>query len=198
MAMAGHYWKWLVLSGLVGGAVLGPQRYYQLHYESLVRDPERELKRLCAWLNVDFHPAMLNYYRTESAHNYAKAGPTAQWLARPLDPARLTRWKEQMPARDQRSIIRQAGGLLSHLGYDTGPLGPGAERELESIGRILSPQFVAGLRGAGGPGPGRTGPSALGVRIDRRLQYADFMLGRLEPWAERSTRWQRDVAEMLR
>lgn len=37
---------------------LGPDTFYELRYEDLVRDPERELTGLCGFLGEDYHPAM--------------------------------------------------------------------------------------------------------------------------------------------
>ena len=193
---AGHYWNWLVLSGMLGGAVLGPGRYYQLTFESLVAEKETQLRDLANWLGIGFEAGMLDYYQTESAKNYAKAGSVAQRLATPVDTGRLTFWKESLPPRDQRSIARQSGALLSHLGYEVGPLATSAQRQKQQIENILSPDFIDDLRQEVGR-DGRTPPSALTAQASRTRQYADFMLGRLEPWARQSVRWQCDVAAML-
>jgi hypothetical protein len=38
-----------------------PQRLLQISYEKLVRDPQAELARLCAFLDLDFQPSMIDY-----------------------------------------------------------------------------------------------------------------------------------------
>ena len=193
---AGHYWNWLVLSGMLGGAVLGPDRYYQMTFESLVTEQESRLRDLTGWLGIGFEPGMLNYYQTESAKRYANAGIVSKRLATPINPDRLTFWKETMPLKDQRSIVRQSGALLSCLGYEVGPLSSPALRQKQRIEKILSPEFVVGLRQELARDVNCT-PSTLAAQVNRAGQYANFMLSRLEPWAHNSVRWQYNVAAML-
>ncbi|MEV7206591.1 MULTISPECIES: sulfotransferase [Streptomyces] len=40
---------------------------FTVRYEDITDDPEREMRRLCAYLDVDYAPAMLNYGRKSSA-----------------------------------------------------------------------------------------------------------------------------------
>lgn len=42
-----------------------PEAFVEVFYEALVSAPERELKRILEYLQLDFDPAMLEFYRTE-------------------------------------------------------------------------------------------------------------------------------------
>jgi len=42
-----------------------PEAFIEVFYEALVQNPERELRRVCSHLGVDFDPRVLEYYRTE-------------------------------------------------------------------------------------------------------------------------------------
>jgi len=51
-------WAQAVDHGARAARRLGPDTFYELRYEDLVRDPERELAALCGFLGEDYHPAM--------------------------------------------------------------------------------------------------------------------------------------------
>jgi hypothetical protein len=60
-AAAAIYWRRTVREGRAVGERLGPGRYAEVRLEDLVADPERELRRLCAFLGEDYAPEMLTY-----------------------------------------------------------------------------------------------------------------------------------------
>lgn len=112
----GGYWV-----GTTGSAMklrnLGTKRYYELHYEKLVRDPRGELEKVCEFLSEDFEPRMLEFYQNAGTE-------TAPWekdlhikTRRPSSPDDLDRWKRELPwwrvmlfeavARDTMSQIGQ-------------------------------------------------------------------------------------------
>ncbi len=197
MGHAGYYWAWLVLSGLLAGQRLGPERYLQLRFEDLVAAPEDHLRPLCAWAGLPFHDGILSYHESETTRAYAQAGdPRKRWLTRPPDPDRTDRWKQDMSPDDQASLLRQAGGLLAHLGYEVGALSTRQER-LRGALRTLQ---------ADGPDPGERSASPHRVRgraltaallLDRARQVAALRRGSLDPFAGASLRWQRTLALLL-
>jgi hypothetical protein len=62
---------------------IAPDRYHTIHFEALVGDTQGELTKLCAFLGVEYDPAMLTY---EESTTYAKAdkGNRNKWSK--LDP----------------------------------------------------------------------------------------------------------------
>jgi hypothetical protein len=52
-------WAQAIDHGRRGARRLGPARYYELRYEQLVADPERELVALCRFLAEEYDPAMV-------------------------------------------------------------------------------------------------------------------------------------------
>ncbi len=95
------------------GATTARGRYLELRYEDLVAEPELRLNEVCAFLALEFEPAMLEYHRE-------------------VDPARLQdhprlaeppkkdvrRWRDEMRPADAEVFEAIAGDLLSELGYD--------------------------------------------------------------------------------
>jgi len=110
-------------------------RYMELHYEALLADPEAELRRVCAFIGLAYDPAMLRYTETASERIGAlqtvrdPAGKVIAAAERrrsihamtssPPDQSRAGRWREHMPATDQRAYEAIAGPLLRELGYET-------------------------------------------------------------------------------
>lgn len=197
ISVAGSYWKWLVLTGMITGAILGPDCYREVRFEELVMDPEAVLRSLCEWLGLEYTDQVKAYYATEEAKTYATQGEVAYRLAEPLDRRRVNLWKTEMSTAHHRSVMRQAGGLLDYLGYEIDHLPPRPERELETIRNLLQPESIARLDAQAGPRTGADPIVRLGVRLDHFLRVVDFGSGRLESWARASIRRQRTLAEML-
>jgi hypothetical protein len=90
-----------------------PERYHELRYEDLVREPQAELERLSDFLGLEFEPAMLSYHEgidasTLQDHPLLGKPPTAG----------TRRWQEQMSAADVQVFEAIAGDTLSELGYE--------------------------------------------------------------------------------
>jgi len=121
--------------------------YIEVRYESLIADPEPELRRICGFAGLDFDPAMLAYHerageRLAEIDRDLEAGTeNAELRERPLFKAsdrldfhkltreapradRVARWKREMPAEDLAEFERVAGDLLGELGYELSPGAP--------------------------------------------------------------------------
>ncbi|HEX5649880.1 MAG TPA: sulfotransferase [Steroidobacteraceae bacterium] len=102
-------WKKVVTMGRRQGQRLGPARYLEVRYEDLTAEPERSLRRICRFLGLEFHPAVLR-----SAQPYLKSGDGAR-------PGRLQRnsgkWRTYFPARTVEGLERIAGATLASCGY---------------------------------------------------------------------------------
>lgn len=188
--LAGYYWSWLVLSGIVAGQLLGPHRYYQLRFEDLVTHPEATLRALCQWLGLSYTKAMLAYHQTEAAHTYAQGGTVARRLASPPDPRRLYRWRENMSPYAHRLIHVQAGGLLAYLGYDINHLSPLQQRLSTGLNALLptaASQPVLDQR-----------LTPLQLIQERLWQGVALLRSDVERFAQHSFRWQQAVAQRMR
>ncbi|MGK7888372.1 MAG: alpha/beta fold hydrolase, partial [Leptolyngbyaceae cyanobacterium] len=73
-------------------------RYHQLRYEDLVRDPSAALSQLCEFLDIDLEPALLNPYdgdrMTDGVHDQSLSlGDPNFLLHQRIDPALADSWK---------------------------------------------------------------------------------------------------------
>ena len=116
-----YYWKRFVAQGRAAGRSLGNERYREVRYEALVDDPERHIKSLCEFLDLDFEKGMLSYFeRADSVLGKMEGQLWAtghQNLRRPPTKG-LRDWRTQMSKVDIKTFEALAGDLLSELGYE--------------------------------------------------------------------------------
>lgn len=122
--------KWGALGGIIHWydfrrAIAGLEPgtdYLSVSYSALITDPEATLRKVCAFIDVDFDPAMLAYHTTDRARALATdrtfAGPS-----RPL-------YRGEEPPQELRSGLR--GRLVRRL-ITAAP----APERVQSRGRVL-------------------------------------------------------------
>ncbi len=120
-------------------------RRHRVDFERLVRDPEGVMRRLCAFLGVDYHPAMADPYgapegrMTDGVHAESRMlGDVKFHDHRRIDPSVADAWRGRYP-RDFLGPV--TWGLATELGL-------GADR-IE--GRPLPPGLVGLARGGDRP-----------------------------------------------
>jgi len=110
------YWKRFVNEGRGAGAKLGPERYFELRYEDVLEDPERNVRKMCDFVELEFDPVMLRYF--ERTKTISGADETHhQNLSKPPTKG-LRDWREQMSRKDVELFEVLAGDLLSEMGYE--------------------------------------------------------------------------------
>ena len=107
------YWKRHVQRGREAGRSLGPALYYEIRYESLVDDPAEESAKLCAFLEVPYDEAMLQFHEGRTR---VDPGLDAKDAWRPVV-AGLRDWRSQMPTEAVERFEAAAGELLDELDY---------------------------------------------------------------------------------
>jgi hypothetical protein len=121
--------------------------YLELRYEDLVRDPEGELSRVCAFCGLRYADAMLRYHETAEARlseledKMLPGGQTLRREARlaihertasPPQPERAGRWRREMSGNDVAEFEAVAGDLLADLGYELGTQAPASPHSASS------------------------------------------------------------------
>ncbi len=118
---------WLVSHQTVSEFLSGipKDRQHWVRFEDLVRDPEGELRRLCASLGLDFHPDMADPYKEKSARMtdgiYAEGrmlGDVKFHQHRGVDAEAAERWRELAAEHSLGEVTWQAAEAL---GYDRLP-----------------------------------------------------------------------------
>lgn len=99
------------------GHLLRDSLYTEVYFENLINDPERELKRICRFINEDYSPDMLNYFKDA----YAKIPQTKRRFHTntkfPVDASRADHWKEEISPAETHAIELVIGDDLVRSGY---------------------------------------------------------------------------------
>jgi hypothetical protein len=94
-------------------------RALTVRYEDLVAEPERELRRICDFIEEPFAASMIDGREAATAvaadHEWWKGDATG-----PLDPARSGRWRSEMPPRVQHYAALNQADMLEEHGYGRG------------------------------------------------------------------------------
>lgn len=104
-------WKKVVAMGREQGRRLGTSKYLEVRYEDLTAAPEQTLQGICGFLDLPFHPAVL-----DSAQPYlqSKANGAQRGLRR-----NSGKWRSYFSVRSLQALERIAGRTLASCGYDT-------------------------------------------------------------------------------
>lgn len=91
-------------------------RVHLLKLEDLILEPERRLRELCAFLGVEFEPAMLDIDRVNSSHV-----PTASG-GKGLSRESIDGWRGRLSADELAVVFRRSGALMERVGYRPEPV----------------------------------------------------------------------------
>ncbi len=98
--------------GIWNQGLLGKENYHLVHYEDLVREPEKTTRELCEFLNLPFRPEMLDLSQNELT------GGDSSYVGKAFDPSKINRYRELLTDKEVRMIERIQGPTLRELGYD--------------------------------------------------------------------------------
>ena len=130
LRVLGEEWRKHVEAGRRAANLV--RRYVEVRFEELVLHPERELKRLCAYLSLPWDPIMLDYGAQGAArverlqgrrHARGQMIPREARtrihanLTRAPDADRLDVWRREMTHDERRALEDAAGPLVRELGY---------------------------------------------------------------------------------
>ncbi|MGI9185325.1 MAG: sulfotransferase family protein [Solirubrobacteraceae bacterium] len=97
-----------------------PERVMTVRYEDLVASPERLVPEICAFVGLEFQPAMLAIDRADRGKIVAGQKDWFPTLFDGIHTSASGRWRAEMPARDQQIFATLAGPELAACGYDPG------------------------------------------------------------------------------
>jgi hypothetical protein len=136
VSTSAYWWKWDLERGREAASLLGPDLYHELRYEGLVSEPTEELAKLCAFLGLPYHEAMLGFHEGRTK---TKPGLDAKRAWLPITQG-LRDWRTEMSATDVERFEAAVGGLLDDLGYERAfpnPSSEAVERASESRRRFV-------------------------------------------------------------
>jgi hypothetical protein len=108
-----------------------------LRYEDLLGGAEESIKKVCAFLKVEFELAMLGFYRT--SRNYIGTHHS-KLIFRPLDSKNTGKWKTRLTPLEVGAYELISGHELKRYGYETG-----CGRALPASAAYAAVKLAAGL-----------------------------------------------------
>lgn len=95
-----------------------PTNFYSLPFESLLKNPEGALKKVCHFLNITFEQEMMNFYNNEPNNFYGQGSPWFDKINQPLNPDEANK-KIQLSESDLRLVNDICRPTGQKLGYAT-------------------------------------------------------------------------------
>jgi hypothetical protein len=115
----------------------GKPFYLEVRYEDLIAQPEREMQRICRFVDLRYDPAMEDYHqsaRSRLSEVETHRSPEGQVLitkeerlhlhrftSQPPEPSRIGRWRTELTRKMVDAYEGIAGELLDELGYEPSP-----------------------------------------------------------------------------
>ena len=123
------YWQHTYEKLIGAKKKFGADRFLEIKYEDLVRDPEFELRKMCSFLSISYTEQMMlytekvkeeldyakNYKENEAITNYFKS--FHQGLSEQPKTNKIGYWKQELEPAESNLIWRICGTLASEVGY---------------------------------------------------------------------------------
>lgn len=94
-----------------------PEDALRVHYEALVSDPEREIRRVCEFLGLEFVDDMLRFHQQAPSEYGSYYSQIHSGLGKPVSPSAAEGWRDRLSDREVALVERLAGPLMKELGY---------------------------------------------------------------------------------
>jgi hypothetical protein len=100
-----------------------PELIYSLRYEDLATDPENTFRDVCRFMDLEFDPAVFNFYEKKEEIEGAYGGSEElkivhRSLFNPISTDRMNLWKTQLTERQIRVADLVAGKTAEKAGYE--------------------------------------------------------------------------------
>jgi plasmid stabilization system protein ParE len=96
-----------------------PEDHYTgVRLETLIEQPEDELRRLCAFLGEDFDPAMLDFHQRSNVGYAEREADWKEGTRRPLGNQSTSRFRHDLTMRQIAQVERIVGPLLERFEYE--------------------------------------------------------------------------------
>ncbi|CAN5628641.1 sulfotransferase [soil metagenome] len=133
-----RFWRTQVFAAREQGCTC--RHYLEVRYEDLLHNMEAELRRVCTFIELEFHPAMLRYHerapdrlqehlarrRTDGTLVVSQADRHRQQIATTQVPdhSRIQSWKQALSPAEAFRFEAIAGDMLDTYGYERSDAGP--------------------------------------------------------------------------
>ncbi len=94
-----------------------PENYLEIRYEDLVNNPEKEIKKVCDFLEIDFEPQMINSENIADKLGDVAVRKHHANVYKPINKENIGKGRKKMSLEDKIQIDKIIGKELLQLGY---------------------------------------------------------------------------------
>lgn len=91
---------------------------FSISYEMLTGNTEQTLQDLCAFLNVEYHPAMMDFHASSEAKSTASSSSLWSNVTKPIMSQNSKKFLKQASEEEVKIFELVAGDVLDKLGYE--------------------------------------------------------------------------------
>jgi hypothetical protein len=113
---AAQYWLDKVSNATLAGSVIGPKRFLQVCYETLVTNPHDEIERICAFLDIVPNETMFDKQLRKKSIPKSLNNIHPQ-IDQDINTEQIEKW-HSLPKRDIQVIEALTAPLMDELGYE--------------------------------------------------------------------------------
>ena len=99
------------------GNKIGAERILKIKYEDLLSNPEKELKRIGTFLNIEIPGKVFDFYKSEESQKTAIAGKMWENVSKPILKMNSNKYKKELTQIEIAIFEKQASATLTKLGY---------------------------------------------------------------------------------
>jgi hypothetical protein len=94
-----------------------PDRAIRVKYEDLLHQPEYEIRRICAFIGLEYSNNVLKFYESPDSRITAESGEMWHNLSKPLMKDNFNKYKRELSPDEVLIFEKVAGDLLISYGY---------------------------------------------------------------------------------
>lgn len=92
-------------------------RAYAVSYEQLVESPEEALRKIMAFLNLAYHPRILEFHKLDLTI-FKSSHLSLEQISQPINAGQVGRWQHDLNSEQVALFEKTAGALMVELGYE--------------------------------------------------------------------------------
>lgn len=112
---AAVFWKTAIEKVIILKTKLPENQFHQVQYEDLVRFPEKELRKVCKFLEISYSPEMLEFWKNANTLGDVKYGEHHANLKNPLDETSIGKWKKTLTNEQVKTISKITDELYQKI-----------------------------------------------------------------------------------
>ena len=105
----------------------GTESIFPLSYENLLANPEKVVKELCTFLDIEFSPKMLDFHTSKEAERSAKSSTLWENLSQPIKSNNSKKFLNELTTAEIQIIESVCGDVMDKLGYERTQIQKGKE-----------------------------------------------------------------------